>query len=233
MKMYGDSGKFSLDPRFDLQYEGSTLMTEEEMALLKLYATGDTRVPARRLNGVDERFRSLVGVRALSGGAERLSAECANAIAIFEIKAELSREQLVHRWKSPSVAADSVVFRDGRVLLIRRRKDPYKGYYALPGGILDENETLEECALRELHEETGLNGTVKGLLSILSDPNRDPRVRMVSAVYVIGDVQGDLKPGDDAAEAAFFDVGGLPHLAFDHDRAIQDFRKSTFFIPRG
>ncbi len=228
MNKYPGNERFSLEPSFDLLYDGRMLISEKELRILKKHLDGQD-ADSSSLAAVDSRFKSVVGVPALGERKGTLTPECLNAISIFEIKAHLSREQLVHRWKSPSVAADSLVYLDGKILLIRRRKDPYKDYYALPGGILDEDETLEECAVRELYEETGLKGTVAGLLDVFSDPKRDPRVRMVSAIFVMGKVTGKLKAGDDAADALFVDIGSLPDLAYDHNRAVEEFRQSHFF----
>lgn len=231
MNKYPDNDKFSLEPGFHLLYEGRPLMTEGELSLLKSYSQG-AGTDAGLLADIDARFLEITGKGALDKDSSSLSPECRNAMAIFEIKAHLSREQLVHRWKSPSVAADSLVCSGGMVLLIRRKKDPYGGYYALPGGILDEDETLEECAVRELREETGLNGRVAGLLSVFSDPRRDPRVRMVSAIFVVDVVSGSIMAGDDAADAKYVAIDDLPPLAYDHDRAISEFRNSRFFKQR-
>lgn len=228
MNKYAENQRFSLEANFDLLYDGTKLLDERDLALLKKYHSSPDDGGRAVLAGIDTRFREVTGSPALSPEGA-LSTDCVNAMNIFEIKSHLSREQLVHRWKSPSVAADSIVFSQGKLLLIKRKKDPYKGYYALPGGILDDDETLEECAVRELFEETGLRGEVVGLLDVFSDPKRDPRVRMLSAIFVVGSISGELKAGDDAADAAFMDMDKLPSLAYDHDRAIEEFRASRFF----
>ena len=127
------------------------------------------------------------------------------------------------RYDRPSVATDIVVFSmmclkdirpryspdpKLRVLLIKRGEHPYKGHWALPGGFLRSTETVTECALREVTEETSV--TPKALLpvGIFSDPDRDPRTRVLSAAYV-SIVDADLcstAGGDDAADARWFDV---------------------------
>lgn len=228
MNKYEENQRFSLEANFDLLYDGKKLLDEKELALLKNHRTTDSKGGRPALAEIDVRFRTLTGSSAVDGDGS-LSKSCLNAMSIFEIKSHLSREQLVHRWESPSVAADSIVVKDGKLLLIKRRKDPYKGYYALPGGILDPHETLEECAVRELFEETGLKGNVLGLLTVFSDPKRDPRVRMVSAIFVVGHISGELKAGDDASDASFIDIDRLPGLAYDHDTAIEKFRASRYF----
>ncbi len=230
MNRYPDNDRFSLEPSFELLYDGKRLMSESDLQLLRRLLSGE-EVDQGSLSAVSSRFVTVLGVPALSNERGGVTPECMNAMSIFEIKAHLSREQLIHRWKSPSVAADSIVFNDGKILLIRRRKEPYKGYYALPGGILDDDETLEQCAVRELKEETGLDGEVVSLLDVFSDPKRDPRVRMISAIFVVRATGGSLKAGDDAMDAAFMDIGGIPPLAYDHDNAIAKFKASPYFRP--
>ena len=133
----------------------------------------------------------------------------------------------------PRVAADVAVFafRDGamNVLLVRRRYEPYQSYWALPGGLMDAGETLEEAAERELREETGVADTFMEQLGTFSDVDRDPRGRVISCCYLAlvdgGKVR--LRPGSDAREAAWRPLEPLLQqteegrvLAFDHDRIL-------------
>jgi 8-oxo-dGTP diphosphatase len=110
---------------------------------------------------------------------------------------------------------------DLNVLLIRRAKDPYKGCWALPGGRLEANETLDQCAVRELHEETGLQADNLRQFATFSDPLRDPRERTVSACYIawIENISA-TQASSDAAEARWFCVDSLPDMAFDHGRIL-------------
>lgn len=119
------------------------------------------------------------------------------------------------------VTTDAVVFKkiDGinHVLFIKRKNDPNKGKWALPGGFVDENEDLPDAAARELQEETGL--VVKDLqqLGAFGKPGRDPRQHTVSVVYVgFADDNAEAVGADDAEEAQWFSVKYLPELAFDH-----------------
>jgi 8-oxo-dGTP diphosphatase len=120
------------------------------------------------------------------------------------------------------VTVDAVVFRKNNsnteVLLILRGHYPYEGMWALPGGFVDMEETLEEAITRELEEETGLKGVELTQLHAFSELHRDPRGRNISITFwgIAGSPNTDVKGGDDAAEARWFTVDHLPELAFDH-----------------
>jgi len=121
------------------------------------------------------------------------------------------------------VAADTVALRfrppvSLEALLVQRANEPFKGRWALPGGFVEEDEDLPEAALRELREETHLCPAVIGQVGAWGTPGRDPRGRVVSAVYVAvaSPAESDVRGGDDAARAAWHDVAELPPLAFDH-----------------
>jgi 8-oxo-dGTP diphosphatase len=124
-----------------------------------------------------------------------------------------------------SVTVDIVLVtkeRKPRLLLIRRRHDPFAGRWVLPGGFIEMDETLEESARRELQEETGLLVGKLEQLRTFGDPGRDPRGRTISVVF-IGRVDGKkLKPkaDDDAAEVGWHRLERLPKLAFDHAEVL-------------
>ena len=134
-----------------------------------------------------------------------------------------------HVYEKPAMTSDAVVFRSapsGReVLLIRRGQDPYAGAWALPGGFIEPFERPEDAARRELAEETGLTLTsTLVLVGVYGERGRDPRGWTVSTAYVAlidGDAPAVLG-GDDAAEARWFAVDGLPSLAFDHGQIVAD-----------
>lgn len=123
-----------------------------------------------------------------------------------------------------SFVTDAVIVREGRIVLIRRNKEPFKGMWALPGGFAEEGETAEECCEREAREETGLQVRAKKLVGVFSDPKRDPR-GTVAGVYICELIGGELKGGDDAREAKWFSLDGLPSLAFDHEKIIMAAKK--------
>lgn len=152
-------------------------------------------------------------------------------------------EELKYHYKypHPSVTTDCVIFGfDGvklKVLLIERGVEPFKGRWAFPGGFIKMDESAEDGALRELKEETELTGAYIKQFHAFTDPNRDPRERVITiAYYALVRIQ-DVKGGDDAAKAQWFDLGEVPALAFDHDRilrkAMQELRKQIHFEPIG
>jgi len=129
-----------------------------------------------------------------------------------------------------AITVDAVIFKkigiSSELLLIKRKANPFKDKWALPGGFLEVTESLKEGAKRELKEETGVE--IKDLEQIRTygDVNRDPRGRTISVAY-IGFLEKEvvIKAGDDAKEAAWFNIDKLPELAFDHSKIIKDAKK--------
>jgi 8-oxo-dGTP diphosphatase len=130
--------------------------------------------------------------------------------------------------ESLRVTVDIVIFtlRGGslQVLLVKRGVPPFEGQYAIPGGFIREDESLEEAALRELHEETGVRNVFLEQLYTFGDPKRDPRGRVITIAYyaLIASDKLSLVAGADAAEAQWFPASSLPPLAFDH-KSILDY----------
>ena len=134
-----------------------------------------------------------------------------------------------YRWPRASVTADAVLFaeKEGQmyVLLIQRGNDPYKGYWAFPGGFLNMDETVACCAERELEEETGIVLTGMQLVGVYSDVERDPRGRVITAAYAAMTTMPEATAADDAAAAKWWPINALPKLAFDHDKILADAMK--------
>ena len=123
----------------------------------------------------------------------------------------------------PWVAADCVVFdTHDRLLLIRRKNEPYKGCYAFPGGFVELGEATESAALRELKEETGLVGEDPRLVGVYSKPDRDPRHHCISVAYLLFVNATTPTAGDDAASAEFVEEWAKLSLAFDHNEILRD-----------
>lgn len=112
------------------------------------------------------------------------------------------------------------------ILLVQRANPPFAGGWALPGGFVDEGETVAQAAPRELGEETGLQAGALEMLGVYDTPGRDPRGWTVSVVYLARiPVRVAVKGGDDAKDARWFTVEELPELAFDHAAIVADVLK--------
>lgn len=131
-----------------------------------------------------------------------------------------------YKYPRPAVTADVVAItkeEEPKVLLIQRGFEPYQGYWAFPGGFMEMDETTEECAIRELEEETGLRLDNMVQVGAYSKVDRDPRGRTITIAYLaVVDVPLSVIARDDAAKAEWFPINDLPTLAFDHDEIMAD-----------
>src|SRR5262245_7503409 len=129
--------------------------------------------------------------------------------------------RFTYEYARPALTVDlAITTREARprVLLIRRKQQPFAGSWAMPRGFVDENETLEDAARRELEEETGVKIADLEQVFTAGDPGRDPRGWTISVVYLAQINAADIKPAaaDDAEEVSWFPLDDLPQLAFDH-----------------
>lgn len=147
-----------------------------------------------------------------------------------------------YKYEHMAVTTDCVIFTYEdwklKVLLVRRGGEPYKGMWAFPGGFLQNTETAEQGALRELREETALCPSSPIVqLGIFSDVDRDPRERVITIAWYALVKPSEVKGGDDAVEASWFPVDDLPPLAFDHAKifqaAMERLRRDIHFQPVG
>ena len=131
-----------------------------------------------------------------------------------------------YKYPRPAVTADCIVITreaEPKVLLIQRGSEPFKGRWAFPGGFMNMDETTEQCAIRELEEETGLQVNNVIQIEAYSKVDRDPRGRTVTIAYLaILDRPLTVIGQDDAAKAEWWPLSNLPELAFDHDKIMQD-----------
>ena len=127
----------------------------------------------------------------------------------------------------PAVTADIIILKTINnqqfVLLIERKHPPFEGMWALPGGFVNMDETLEAAALRELREETRITGVELEQFHTFSEVNRDPRHRTITTVFIgkSGDTTASPEAGDDAAKTEWFALDQLPPLAFDHGMVME------------
>lgn len=131
-----------------------------------------------------------------------------------------------YKYPRPAVTADAVVItkkEPQKVLLIERGGEPFKGCWAFPGGFMNMDETLEECGIRELKEETGLVVTEVKPIGSYSRVDRDPRGRTITIAYlIVVDEELPVKGQDDAKQARWWSLNELPELAFDHSKILND-----------
>jgi len=234
----GDKPMYDLKLKIWLERDGRFIISDGRAALLrKIKASSSLAEAAKEMGmsyrhawGIIHRIAENAGgdvVHSVRGGKEggetKLTPLGEEILREFDNKASALESQLKNGWRKPSVTADGIVVRDGKVLLIRRGNDPFKGAYALPGGFAEYGEQLEHCAVREVHEETGIRTEVVRLVGVYSAPDRDPRGHFVTAVYHLKPVGGSLKAGDDARSAEWAPLDKLPELAFDHADIIQGF----------
>jgi 8-oxo-dGTP diphosphatase len=135
-----------------------------------------------------------------------------------------------YEYPRPAVTVDIIIVtreRTPRVLLIRRKHDPFAGMWAIPGGFVEMEETLEAAARRELREETGLDVADLEQLYAFGDPGRDPRGRIIAVAYLARVDAAKVKPlaADDAADVGWHRLDRLPPLAFDHAQILACARK--------
>jgi 8-oxo-dGTP diphosphatase len=132
-----------------------------------------------------------------------------------------------YEYPRPAVTADIAVLRlvdVPEILLIQRKEQPFRNRWALPGGFMEMEESLEEAARRELNEETGIHGGELIRFDTYDKPGRDPRGRTITQVFVLMWKEALGKPGagSDAARLQWFELSNLPELAFDHKEIISD-----------
>ncbi|MDE6007448.1 MAG: NUDIX hydrolase [Muribaculaceae bacterium] len=134
--------------------------------------------------------------------------------------------QFCYRYPRAAITSDSVIFGfDGnelKILLVERGVEPFKGMWALPGGFMKMDESIEQCAARELREETNISNVYLEQFEVFSRPDRDPRGRVVTVAFIalVRPSDYEVIAGDDAALAVWFSASMLPPLAFDHKEII-------------
>ena len=136
----------------------------------------------------------------------------------------------VRQYRQVSVTVDVILFRfvdnDLKVLLIKRKKWPFEGHWAIPGGFVGYDEPLEEAALRELAEETNVRDVYLEQLYTFGDPQRDPRTRVITVAYfaLLSAEQAariQLRSASDASDATWWSIYNQPALAFDHAKILE------------
>lgn len=134
-------------------------------------------------------------------------------------------------YKNPTPTVDAIIQKNSQILLVKRKKEPFKGYLVLPGGFVNEGERVEDAAKREIKEETSLDIELIDILGVYSEPERDPRGHIMSTVF-IGKIskssdKADAMAQDDAAAIEWlnFEAVDNTRIGFDHKKIITDYFK--------
>jgi 8-oxo-dGTP diphosphatase len=131
------------------------------------------------------------------------------------------------QYRNPTPTVDVILERDSNVLMVRRKNDPFKDHLSLPGGFVNEGETVEDAMKREAMEETSLEVHPIEILGVYSDPTRDPRKHIMTVVFIGIIVGGTNRAGDDAASTEWIKLADLKRqqhqIAFDHAQILHDY----------
>ncbi|HIJ98897.1 TPA: NUDIX hydrolase [archaeon] len=129
--------------------------------------------------------------------------------------------------KYPKLAVDVLIADETKgILLVKRKTEPFKGRYALPGGMVEYGETVEKAAVREVKEETGLDVELEGILGVYSDSDRDPRGHTVSIVFFATPKKGKISGSTETEDVGYKTLKEIENLelAFDHETIVEDFK---------
>lgn len=133
--------------------------------------------------------------------------------------------------KNPIPTVDAIIVKNSQILLVKRKKEPFKEMWVLPGGFINEGEKAEDAAKREVMEETSLEIELDSILGVYSDPNRDPRGHIMSIVFIGRIISNGSKTmpvaGDDAADTRWVDLETMnnENFGFDHKKIVGDYIK--------
>jgi 8-oxo-dGTP diphosphatase len=131
------------------------------------------------------------------------------------------------KFKTIKVAVDGIVLFKGKILFIKRKFEPFKGFWALPGGFVKPGEKVEDALKREIFEETGVKVKIIKILNAYSEPGRDPRGHVITLAYICKAKNNKISSSPEALEAKWFEK--VPEkLAFDHSKILRDFLFSNF-----
>lgn len=228
-----------------IEKDGQVVIGEGRATLLKLILEHESLTKAakemgmsyRHAWGIVQEINEASGkeiVHAERGGAEggrtQLTDEGRGLLEDFDKMHGTVQTLTSVGMETPLVAVDGLIPIDGKFVLIRRKYYPYEGKLALPGGMVEYGEKVEDAIRREMKEETGVDVEIVRILGVYSEPGRDPRGHVISVAFVLKRVGGELRSGDDAKAIELVGIDETPDLAFDHNEIVQDYRQ---FLKKG
>ena len=182
--------------------------------------------------GIINRMEEISGekiVKSERGGSERGQSDLTTAgeklLEEFESKYSALETAYEEAFRKPSLTTDGILVVSDKILLVRRKREPFKGRHALPGGFVEYGESVEECMVREFQEETGLRVAIDRLVGVYSEPGRDPRGHTVTLAYSLSMKGGSLTDSEET-HAEWVQLDDPPRLAFDHNTILADYLKS-------
>jgi len=132
----------------------------------------------------------------------------------------------MERPKGPILMVDGIILKSKKILLVKRARYPFSGYWTLPGGHVEYGETLEAAMKREMKEELGISTKIKKIIGAYSAPKRDPRYHAVSVIYLLEKTKGKIKLDWESSEYQYFPLNKLPlKIGFDHRKIINDLKR--------
>ncbi len=212
-------GKGTYELLKNIEKYKSLRRSAEELGMSYRHAWGMIQEIEKNLNQ-----KIVTSIRGgIKGGTTVLTKEGIKLIEEYEKYEKIFSYVVKEPYIKPSIAVDAILVENNRVLLVKRARKPFKGYYALPGGFVEYGEKVEDAVIREVKEETGLDIEISRLFGVYSDPKRDPRGHTISIVFEVRRIGGKIKGGDDASYATMRSLSTLPALAFDHSNIIKDY----------
>ncbi|MCX8174272.1 MAG: NUDIX domain-containing protein [Thermoplasmata archaeon] len=230
---------YTTDVKVYLKAGEQFLLSEGRYTILKAIAeTGSLSRAAAKLGmsyrylwGVVRKVEAACGEKVVErerggkrGGAAWLTPVGRELLEVFERENTTIKNYARYKHlRKPLLTADGVLIKNGKILLVKRKNEPWKGMYALPGGFVEYGERVEDTVLREVHEETGLEAQILGIVGVYSSPDRDPRGHIITVAYLL-DVPSleTARAGDDASDVKIFELSAIPQLASDHQKIVRD-----------
>src|SRR5688500_8412051 len=151
-----------------------------------------------------------------------------NPIIVFVLLTYMNDANKMDKPRNPIPTIDIILSEHSninKVLLIKRNKEPFKDYFSLPGGFVNEGEKIEDAVRREAQEELLVKVEPIDILGVYSDPNRDPRGHIISITFIVKIITGELKAGDGVAELKWIEINNLGNIkiGIDHLKILYDY----------